>query len=50
MVDAKETEAALADERGKIGAPWGSIEAIEEALEDPVKEQVTYTRERKEIP
>ncbi len=40
VAGAKETEAALVDERGKIGAPWGSVEEIEDALEDPQKEQV----------
>ncbi len=40
MVDAKQAESALKDERGSIGAPWGSVEAIEEALEDPENELV----------
>ena len=36
----------MKDERGSIGAPWGSIEEIEEALEEPKNEQVRYHRYR----
>ncbi len=41
VVVAKETPAAMKDERADIGAPWGSVEEIEEALEDPEKEIVS---------
>ncbi len=34
----------MKDDRADIGAPWGTVQAIEEALEDPENEQVKTIR------
>ncbi len=44
VVEAKEADAALTDERASIGAPWGSVQEIEEALDDPANEQAMHRK------